>query len=100
MLGGPGNCSGSSGRYIWGRDDPGFPTVSLPTKEQTVCRARGRILRPQSRYKEQGLVDKAVDKAREKGYVDESMVQKAREKGLIDKANEAVDRIKNKLMRR
>jgi len=50
--------------------------------------------------KEQGLVDKAVDKAREKGYVDESMVQKAREKGLIDNANEAVDRIKNKFMRR
>jgi hypothetical protein len=36
--------------------------------------------------KEQGLVDKAVDKAREKGF--------------IDKANEAVDRIMNKFMRR
>lgn len=50
--------------------------------------------------KERGLVDKAVDKAREKGYVDESTVRKAREKGLIDKANEAVDKIKNKFMRR
>lgn len=50
--------------------------------------------------KERGLVDKAVDKAREKGYVDESTVQKAREKGFIDKANEAVDKIKNRLKRR
>ncbi len=50
--------------------------------------------------KERGLVDKAVDKAREKGYVDESTVRKAREKGFIDKANKAVDKIKNRLTRR
>jgi hypothetical protein len=50
--------------------------------------------------KEHGLVDKAVDKARETGYVDESTVRKAREKGFIDKANKAVDKIKNRLMRR
>ncbi len=50
--------------------------------------------------KEQGLVDKAVEKAREKGYVDESTVRKAREKGFIDKANKAVDKIKNRLTRR
>jgi hypothetical protein len=36
-----------------GRDDPGFPTVSLSTKEVSVCRARcGRILRPKLIYKE------------------------------------------------
>src|SRR3954447_25718810 len=36
-----------------GRDDPGFLTVSLSTKEVSVCRARsGRILRPEPRYKE------------------------------------------------
>ncbi len=50
--------------------------------------------------KERGLVDKAVDKAREKGYVNESTVRKAREKGFIDKANKAVDKIKNRLARR
>jgi hypothetical protein len=50
--------------------------------------------------KERGLVDKAVDKAWEKGYVDESTVRKAREKGFIDKANKAVDKIKNRLTRR
>src|SRR3954466_11358857 len=34
------------------RDDPGFLTVSLSTKEVSVCRARsGRILRPEPRYK-------------------------------------------------
>jgi hypothetical protein len=60
---------------------------------------------PEERYtggskKEQGLVDKALDKAREKGYVGESTVRKAREKGLIDKANEAVDKIRNRLARR
>lgn len=43
-----------------------------------------------------GLVDRAVDKARERGLVDESMIEKAREKGLIDKANEAVDKLKNR----
>lgn len=60
---------------------------------------------PEGRYtggstKEQGLVDKAVDKAREKDYVGESAVRKAWEKGFIDKANKAVDKIRNKLMRR
>lgn len=45
---------------------------------------------------EKGLVDKAVDKARERGLVDESTVDKAREKGFIDKANEVVDKLKNR----
>ena len=44
-----------------------------------------------------GLVDKAVDMARERGLVKESMVDKAREKGLIGKANAAADKIRNKL---
>src|SRR3954447_20204107 len=43
-----------------GRDDPGFLTVSLSTKEVSVCRARsGRILRPEPRYKED-LLSKAI----------------------------------------
>ncbi len=46
--------------------------------------------------KERGL----ADKAREKGYVNESTVRKARDKGFIDKANKAVDKIKNRLARR
>lgn len=45
---------------------------------------------------EDGLVSKAVNKAQERGMVDESMIEKAREKGLIDKANEAVDKLKNR----
>lgn len=49
------------------------------------------------RTDEKGLVDRAVDKARERGLVKESTVDKAREKGLIDKANEAADKIRNKL---
>jgi hypothetical protein len=45
-----------------GRDDPGFPTVSLSTKEVSVCRARcGRILRPKLIYKEVAQSDDLVD---------------------------------------
>lgn len=47
--------------------------------------------------KEKGLVDRAVDKAQERGLVKESTVNKAREKGFIDKANKAADKIRNKL---
>jgi SOS response regulatory protein OraA/RecX len=38
-----------------------------------------------------------VRKAREKGLVDESTVEKAREKSLIDKADEAIEKARNKL---
>ena len=46
---------------------------------------------------EQGLISKAVDKAREQGLVSESTVDKAREKGLIEKADEAIDKARRKL---
>jgi hypothetical protein len=45
---------------------------------------------------EQGLISKAIDKARERGFVDESTVEKAREKGLVDKADEAINRAVDK----
>ena len=43
------------------------------------------------------MISKVVDKAREKGLVDEATVDKAREKGLIDKADEALAKARNKL---
>ena len=62
---------------------------------------------------EKGLVEKAVNKAREKGLVDkvgtvvggarnqlESVVERAREKGLVDKANEAMDKLPIEQIRR
>ncbi len=45
---------------------------------------------------EKGLVGKAMDKAREKGLVDESTVEKIREKGLVDKADRAIDKIRDR----
>ncbi len=45
---------------------------------------------------EQGLISKAIDKARERDFVDESTVEKAREKGLVDKADEAINRAMDK----
>lgn len=44
----------------------------------------------------QGLVDRAVEKAQERGLVKESLVKKAREKGYIGKANDAVDKLKSR----
>lgn len=42
------------------------------------------------------LAGKALDMARKKGLVDESMAKQAREKGLVDKADGALDRLKKR----
>ena len=46
---------------------------------------------------EKGLVEKAVNKAREKGLVNESTVKTIREKGLVDKVDRAVDEARSHL---
>ena len=44
-----------------------------------------------------GLVDRAMDKAREKGLLNESTVKKIREKGLVDKVDRVIDEASNRL---
>lgn len=51
----------------------------------------------EEQVEERGPIGKAADKASEKGLVDESTVERAEEKGLIDKAEEMIDKIKDKL---
>jgi len=46
---------------------------------------------------EKGLVEKAVNKAREKGLVNESTVRKIREKGFVDKVGTVVGGARNQL---
>lgn len=42
------------------------------------------------------LAGKALDAARKKGLVDESMAKQAREKGLVDKADGVLDKLKKR----
>jgi hypothetical protein len=69
------------------------------SEQQEAPRAgEERAETPQEELEEQqGLISRAVDKAREKGLVDEATVDKAQEKGLIDKADEVIDKVRNKL---
>lgn len=43
-----------------------------------------------------GLVDRAVEKARERGLVDENVAERARETGLLERANGLVEAAKNR----
>ena len=41
---------------------------------------------------QKGLINKAIDTARERGLVGEPTVKKVRETGVVDKADEAIDK--------
>ena len=58
---------------------------------------RQKARRVEEGQEEKGLVEKAIDKAREKGLVGESMVEKAREAGLVGKAEEAINEVRDRL---
>ena len=49
---------------------------------------------------QKGLINKAIDTARERGLVNETTVKKVRETGLVDKAKGAIDKARNKLAAR
>ncbi len=81
--------------------------LARPVHEQRLARPVGReqaetgqaeeeqqreARQVEGEQEEKGLIDKAIDKAREKGLVDESTVQKARETGLVDKADRVIDK--------
>jgi hypothetical protein len=69
----------------------------LVREQEQASQVEGEQQEARQVEKERGLISKAVDKARERGLVDESMVEKAREKGLVDKADEAIDKARNRL---
>ena len=46
---------------------------------------------------EKGPITRAIDKAQENNWVYDSVAEKAREKGLLDKADEFLNRARNKL---
>jgi uncharacterized protein YndB with AHSA1/START domain len=89
--------------------------VSGEQEETPRAEEEKRAVAPQSEEaprseEEKGLVERVVEKAREKGLVDKadravdevrdklkSAVEKAREKGLVDKANEALGAARDKL---
>jgi flagellar biosynthesis GTPase FlhF len=47
--------------------------------------------------KEKGLIHRAIDKAQEKGLVGESTASRVREHDLVARADEAIDKAKNRL---
>jgi hypothetical protein len=60
-------------------------------KEQTAPQAE------ETRQGEKGPVTKAMDKAQENNWVYDAVAEKAREKGLLDKADELLNKARNKL---
>lgn len=62
-----------------------------PNEEQRAAEHTGE--------QKKGLADKALDVARKKGLVDESMAKQAEDKGLVDKANKAVNALKKRFGR-
>lgn len=51
----------------------------------------------ETRQGEKGPVTRAMDKAQENNWVYDAVAEKAREKGLLDKADEFLNRARNKL---
>lgn len=68
--------------------------IDSKEKENPMTDGEDRMGRPTE--EQEGLVGRAVDKARERGLIDESMVERAREKGLLEKANGALGALKNR----
>ena len=60
-------------------------------EEQTTPQAE------ETRQGEKGPVTRAMDKAQENNWVYDAVAEKAREKGLLDKADEFLNRARNKL---
>jgi beta-phosphoglucomutase-like phosphatase (HAD superfamily) len=60
-------------------------------EEQTAPQAE------ETRQGEKGPVTRAMDKAQENNWVYDAVAEKAREKGLLDKADEFLNRARNKL---
>lgn len=60
-------------------------------EEQTAPQAE------ETRQGEKGPVTRAMDKAQENNWVYDSVAKKAREKGLLDKADELLNKARNKL---
>ncbi len=52
---------------------------------------------PEAEEKEKGPVTRAMDKAQENNWVHNAVADKAREKGLLDKADEFLNKARNKL---
>jgi len=60
-------------------------------EEQTAPQAE------EARQGEKGPVTRAMDKAQENNWVYDAVAKKVREKGLLDKADEFLNRARNKL---
>ncbi len=60
-------------------------------EEQTAPQAE------EARQGEKGPATRAMDKAQENNWVYDSVAKKAREKGLLDKADELLNKARNKL---
>ena len=60
-------------------------------EEQTAPQAE------ETRQGEKGPVTRAMDKAQENNWVYDAVAEKAREKGLLDKADELLNKARNKL---
>jgi uncharacterized membrane protein len=66
-----------------------------PQAEEEEERQEAR--QPDEKREEKGLLEKALDKALEKGLVAESTVEKAREQGFVDKVDRTIDGVRNTL---
>ncbi len=78
-------------RSVGGEQEEAAQAEPHGAEEQTAPQAE------ETHQGEKGPVTRAIDKAQENNWVHDAVAEKAREKGLLDKADEFLNKARNKL---